>query len=565
MAVSKSIPASSLVEINPGVIGAGGNPLSLNGVFLTTNAAIPVGMAMPFASAEDVATFFGNGSIEANMADVYFLGFDNSSTKPSSLFFAQYAEAPVAAYTRGASIAGKTLAQIQAIDESVFTANISASSNVMSVSAIASGVILEGQVIEGTGVTTDTEIVKQLSGVLGGVGTYQISVAQTFASTTVTGACPLDVVIDGVLSATASIKLSAATSYSGAAALLSTQTGQAWTYDTQRKAFVCTSGITGALSNIGYAEKCAATQLLITQATGAVLSQGSGAMTPDEVMTGVADSTQNWATFLTLFEPDTAGKTQFATWANSQNQRYLFVAWDSDPTAEQAGNTTCFGSLVQAANYNGVACVYQSLDIAAFVCGTAASINFQQHNGRITFAYKGQAGLTADVTNETVANNLIANGYNFYGAYATANDNFVFLQDGQVSGVWKWIDSYVNQIYLNNQLQLALMTLLANVNSLPYNNEGYSMIRAACQDPIAEALNFGSIRKGIPLSNQQAAQINMQSGIPIATTITTEGYYLQILPATAQVRGNRETPPITLWYADGSAIQQIKMSSIAVL
>jgi hypothetical protein len=89
-----------------------------------------------------------------------------------------------------------------------------------------------------------------------------------------------------------------------------------------------------------------------------------------------------------------------------------------------------------------------------------ASINFEAPNGRTTFAFRAQAGLTADVTDASAASNLIANGYNFYGAYATANQSFVFMQPGQVSGSFNWMDSYINEIWLNSSFQLALMDLL---------------------------------------------------------------------------------------------------------
>jgi hypothetical protein len=282
-------------------------------------------------------------------------------------------------------------------------------------------------------------------------------------------------------------------------------------------------------------------------------------------MNAVTAVTQNWGCFMTTWEPVTADKTLFAAWSNAQNQRYLYVCWDSDAQAIVANTSTAFGVLSQDASYNGVCVVYPAADKAAFICGATASIDFTQRNGRITFAYKSQAGLVADITDVTAAQNLIDNGYNFYASYATANQAFTFLQTGQLPGVWKWIDAYVNQIYLNAQLQLALMSLLNGVKSLPYNNLGYSLVRAACMDPINQALNFGSIRSGVPLSAQQAATVNMAAGVVIDTNLTTDGYYLQILPASTQVRGNRQSPPMSLWYTDGGSIQKINLASIDVM
>lgn len=69
----------------------------------------------------------------------------------------------------------------------IFTASIA--TTVMTVTAITSGPIYPGMVITGTGVTAGTRIVSQLTGTDGSTGTYQISVSQTVASTTITGTC----------------------------------------------------------------------------------------------------------------------------------------------------------------------------------------------------------------------------------------------------------------------------------------------------------------------------------------------------------------------------------------
>jgi len=127
------------------------------------------------------------------------------------------------------------------------------------------------------------------------------------------------------------------------------------------------------------------------------------------------------------------------------------------------------------------------------------------------------------------------------------------------------LDTYLNQIRLNAQLQLAIFVGLQANNSTPYNSQGETFIRSWCADPITEALNNGSIRIGVPLSMSQKATIAAQAGFDISSQLETQGYYLQILPATAQVRQARQSPPIKLFYMDGGAVQQITLASIAVL
>lgn len=58
---------------------------------------------------------------------------------------------------------------------------------ILTVSAVSSGTIVPGAIISGTGIVTGTQIVAQLSGTTGGVGTYSVSLAQNVASTTVSG------------------------------------------------------------------------------------------------------------------------------------------------------------------------------------------------------------------------------------------------------------------------------------------------------------------------------------------------------------------------------------------
>jgi hypothetical protein len=134
-----------------------------------------------------------------------------------------------------------------------------------------------------------------------------------------------------------------------------------------------------------------------------------------------------------------------------------------------------------------------------------------------------------------------------------------------MSGKWKWLDTFVDQVYLNAQFQLALLTLLTSIKSIPYNQAGYSLIRAAMIDPIAAALNFGSIRVGINMSASQKAQVNQAAGQDVSAIIEQQGYYLQILDPGAQVRGNRGTPVINFWYTDGGAVQKISLASIDIM
>ena len=109
------------------------------------------------------------------------------------------------------------------------------------------------------------------------------------------------------------------------------------------------------------------------------------------------------------------------------------------------------------------------------------------------------------------------------------------------------------------------MSLLTSVKSIPYNEAGYSLIRAAMIDPINSGINFGSIRTGRRMSASQKAQVKKAAGLEDSTRSEQQGYYLQILDPGAQVRGNRGTPVINFWYTDGGAVQKITVASIDIM
>lgn len=498
-----AIPASFDVTVTPSVISAGGSALALNGLMLTNGTRVPIGSVLSFPASISVASYFGASSVEAQAAAIYFAGYDNSNVKPAALLIAQYPTVAVSSFLRGGSLAGLTLAQL---------------------------VLLTGTLI---------------------------------------------VTNDGTLRTSSAINLTGATSFSNAATIIQAAfvtPGFTVTFDSVSNAFVFTDATTGPASTMSFATGTLAVGLALTSATGAVVSQGSAIATPTPFMNAVTNQTQNWATFFTTFDPDlgagNAVKQAFAAWTNAQIDRYAYACWDTDitPTLSTAA-TASLGYLLgpNGNNSNGTVVIYGTdWTKAAFFCGATAAIDFTQLNGRITFKYKSQGGLTAEVTSQTVAANLIANGYNYYGIEATANQAFTFFAPGSITGQFNWADSYINQVWLNNALQLAAMILLTQLKSIPYNAAGYALMRQAWMDPITQAVNFGAIRAGVPLSLLQAANVNNAAGVPIDSLLSSQGFYLQILPATAQVRGARGSPPCTLWYMDGGSVHHINLASIEV-
>lgn len=575
-----TIPASQLVNVIPSVLTAGGNPLSLNAVMLTRSASVPIGDVVGFASLIDVEDYFGPTSIEATLAGKYFAGFTNCTSLPSLLYFAQYNENAVAAYLRSGSFEGTSLSQLQALSgllivaidgKTVTSANINLAGaasfsnaaaliqaglqtpggiftgtgtisdgaggpgNTLNISAVGSGALHVGDLV--TGGVNPASITAFVSGT-GGIGTYTV------------GGAAQDFDPGGTLRVT-----SAATV----------------TYDAQLGRFSIHSPTTGVASTIDYATGSIAAGLKMQAAQAAAISDGAAAAVPAAFMPTVSLATQNWATFMTTFEPDIDEKLAFAAWVQTTEERFAYVAWDSDPAPLDGDAPASFAGQLVISQSDGIWPQYEPADDdgngrkAAFICGTVASIDFNRRNGRISFAYRGQAGLVPDILDGTTARNLAANGYNFYGAYGSGRNLFINTQEGTTPGAWKYFEQYINQIWLNSELQLALLSMLMRENSIPYNSEGYNLIRATCTDPIQRALFNGVIRTGVTLSNSQRASINTAAGVQgAADSLQNNGYYLQILEASPEVRAVHGSPPCTLWYTDGGSIRTLQLASINV-
>jgi len=327
-----------------------------------------------------------------------------------------------------------------------------------------------------------------------------------------------------------------------------------------------------------------ATQIGLSQSTGARLQPMGTSWTPGgrpldtvaSMMDNILKLTQNWASFTTDIDIDTLAnsgnyyKQQFAAWTNLQQNNYLYVAWDLDRSPTVSPNAqSSLGRILNTNLTSGTVpisstSVTNGRNLAMFTMGTIAAIDFNRLNGRKTLAFRGQTGIVPEVTSGAVASNLESNFYNYYGIWTTANDLFRFLYPGLVSGPYRWIDSYVNQIWMNNAFQLALMDLLTQSGSIPYNQVGYTMIKAACQDVINRAMNFGAIRVGVVLSQAQVAEVNTMAGVEIDRILQSNGYYLQVLDPPPEVRVSRGTPPMTFWYMDGGSIQRLTLASVMV-
>jgi hypothetical protein len=229
------------------------------------------------------------------------------------------------------------------------------------------------------------------------------------------------------------------------------------------------------------------------------------------------------------------------------------------------GGTSDIASQIEAAEYGATALVYDNINVAAFILGTAASINWNRYQGTITFAFKHIDGLAPTVTDETTAALLDEKGVGYVGKFATRNDNFVFFYASKIFGRYGFIDTFVNTVWLKNVMQVSIMNGLTLAGRVPYNERGYTLIRAWLQDPINRAVNNGAIDPGVTLSESQKAQVYNETGKDLTTELWTKGYAILVEDAGAAVRVGRNSPNISVYYTYGGSVHRVEVASTALV
>lgn len=384
----------------------------------------------------------------------------------------------------------------------------------------------------------------------------------------------MKITIDGAEKTATAVDLSDATSLSEVIQTIATAlTGCTGSYDSTANTFTLTSSTDGASSTVSYASAGddgtdLSAMLCMTQAEGAVLSQGVDAMTEAATLNAICAVTANWAQFTTLWEVTKQAEAEaYAAWADIDDD-YVYVFWSSDQNME---STLTQASTIAKAiqdKYNCVFMIY-SLDFstAAFALAYPATIKWDATQGMKVIFGKSASGLSPMVTDEQVATALDDLGVSYVGQFATRNDEFIIANRGELTGsMYGFYDTLIGSIWLRSKLQTSIMNGFATVNRAPYNDVGYTMLKSWCQDPITQAKNAGVIDEGISLSESQKSQILQETGdSEAAGDLQSKGYFLQVLDPGASVRAQRGSPVAALYYAYGGSIQKVELPVTAVI
>ncbi len=373
--------------------------------------------------------------------------------------------------------------------------------------------------------------------------------------------------VNGSSVTSAGISLANVTSFDDAAKAIETAIGNkvsvSWLPVQQR--FLITSNTKGANSAVSKATGDAADVLRLSETENAVTSIGTKQSDPSAFLDELKNSNQDWVLFTTLFAPSTSQALAFSAWVTNQNYRFGYVPFDSSSDPLVAGNDKCLAAQINADGYQNVLPVYGDYRYAMTVLSYASSLNFDATNGRVSYKFRSFNGVTPNVNNDSDADAIASNGYTFYGQYGANSVVYSYAADGAISGSFKWLDTFLCQVWINANLLGAFANVFTQNQSFPFNEEGYTALRASVIDVAVKAKNFGAIRPGITLDNSQIQQVIGMAGKDISQSLYSEGWYLYIPTQNGTNRNERKLAGAVFFYTDGSLIQSINLASIDVM
>ena len=528
------ISIDQIVTVTRTTVGANFQQAALIENFLTENILVPAdnNRVKQFFSLANVGAYFGTTSDEYAVAQNYFYGYDNSRTKPQSILFSRYVQTATAAYMFGSPIISPTatVTAIKALSSPVMTTHINGVTQTLTLAqsdfASATGLTDIAAVIE---TALDAELAACTVSVIG-TNQFMIEAPSSGASTSLIGYC------------------------------------------------------TGNVTEL----------MLLNADDFPTLSQGTTGGNAAFNMGLILNATSNWMalSYVKRLTGDVIGSgypvtVDLSSWIGLQNGNYVGLWWEGGAAPTNANATNYLSTILVEAGYgtstNGqitfnipIQVDYNGLSTintvttneigryAAFVGGIGASINYSLANSKINFAAKAQSILPVNVTNDTDYKILLLRGYNVYGQFASRTTTYNFTENGSMGGTLLWIDNYYDAVWLSDQLQNQVATLIKNSNRIPYNSDGVASLVAVLNGVAQAGLTNNVIEPGNTFTPDQIIQITNLVGEDVSPLLTQNGFYIYATPITAQQRIGRLQYQLYMLYTNGGAINQVAIGQVFV-
>lgn len=498
-----SISFKKYVNIVSGVGGgAGVRQRDLIGRIITSNVLVSPDAVLEFTSADDVITFFGAGSEEANRAVAYFGYVSPSIATPRKISFSRWSEAG-----NGAAVIGNA----------------------------------------------DPKVLSSLTPVTAGT----FSIALNGAAPVVIG--PVNLSGAGTVAAAAALVQTAVQAAGGAFAAATVAYGSVGAsrfsiqFPPAQLGSIRAASVTVGAQDIGL-------KLGITVAADALNIAGVAAQQPVDAIQAASDITNNYASFLFIDDLSNDEATAVAAYNKALNVFSIFCFRDDAATAAAtAALLATYGGTALTLDPNLTGEFPDQIPMTIL-----AATDYNKRNSVQNYMFKQFAGITPSVQKTTDSDAWDAIRVNYYGETQTAGQKIDFYQRGTLMGLAtdpSDMNVYANEIWLKDYVGSQIMSLQLSISRIPANDTGVGLISNIIQPVIDAALFNGSISVGKVLTPVQKAFIAQQTGNDLAWhAVQDVGYILSvIIEPYVTVSGATEYKAVyTLIYSKDDAIRLVE-------
>lgn len=386
----------------------------------------------------------------------------------------------------------------------------------------------------------------------------------------------LGLTIDGTVEVITGINLSSCGNLNAVAAAVQTaldgvKSGMTCIWNGSQ--FIIHSGTTGGASSVSFSTPPGSGEDLgpmmgLTQAAGAVSTQGVAAETVTETLAAMLDMNQAW--FYFTFTKEIANETTVpnpdvlaaAQWAEGNQLFYgqsLLdgTAFVSSPSGSTAATLASLGYSYTAAQYEYVS--VQNTDPYA-ICALIArltTVNYDAPNSTIDLKFKQEPGISPVALTESGRLALEANNVNYYTKFG---ENAMIAEGVCVGG--RWIDEVVGLAWLQWAIQTAIFAYLYSLTTkLPQTDKGVACITQVISGVLDTAVSNGLLAPG----QWNAEPIAGTDGTTVVNTgdFIKKGYIIYAAPVATQSQTKRDARIYDLFtiIAKGAgAIQQVNVA-----
>lgn len=193
----------------------------------------------------------------------------------------------------------------------------------------------------------------------------------------------------------------------------------------------------------------------------------------------------NWYGLL-LDSQSPAEVSAAATWTEANKK--LFIANVSDSACTDSSSTTDVMYTTKTSAFVRTALIFSGTELLSWSAAAWMGLNFPSNPGSENWAFKTLAGVPADNLSTGSIHAVEGKNGNVYTPVAGLNiTQFGTDAAGEFVDIPRFID------WLTNQIQIQLLSLLANANKVPFTDSGIEAVRGVIASVLQAGVDAGGL------------------------------------------------------------------------